>query len=294
MRDRFLLNPAAGRGRGARQRENLAALARRFDLELVVSGTAEELPAIARESAAGGCRRLFVGGGDGTWHFAAQGLAGSECALVPVPLGTGNDLARELGLPLDAERAIEAGLAAPIDRMDLGRIGDRYFCGVAGSGMDSEVAEQSRSIRRLRGPLVYVWSVVVVLARFRAPLLNLEVDDEELVGPVMLVACANTRYFGGGMRIAPDARRDDGRLDIVVVRGISRRRFLAMFPSVYRGRHLGHPACSVRRAASARFALDRPMGCWGDGEWLAEVGPAGVTVELVPRALAVPKIFSAT
>jgi diacylglycerol kinase (ATP) len=290
MNARILLNPAAGRGRGARRRAALEKLARRHALPLLVSAGPDDLVALARRCAAEGCERLLVAGGDGTYHHAAQGLAGTDCALVPVALGTGNDLARELGLPLDAGRAVELGLEAPLERMDLGRAGERYFCGVAGSGLDSEVAEYSRAIRRLRGPLVYVWAVLVVLARFAPPDMRLEIDGERLDGRVMLAAFANTRFFGGGMKIAPGAERSDGRLDVVVVRELSRAGFLAIFPRVYRGTHTGHPRCRVVRAARCRVAFDREMSCWGDGERLAPVGPEGLLIDLVPGALRVPRV----
>ena len=199
-----------------------------------------------------------------------RALAHSGCALVPIALGTGNDLARELGMPLDATRAIAIGLEAPLERMDLGRIAGRYFCGVAGSGIDSEAAERSLAVRRLRGPLVYVWSVLAVIARFRAPRLEIELDGERREGRVMLVAFANTRFFGGGMKIAPGADRADGRLDVVLVRDdLARRTFLAVFPRVYRGAHLRHPAFSVVRSSRIRLRFDREMACWGDGERLA-------------------------
>lgn len=289
MNARILLNPAAGRGRGARRRAALEALARRHGIPVLVSTGPDDLAEIARRCAAEGCERLLVAGGDGSYHFAAQGLAQTDCALVPIALGTGNDLARELGLPLDAARAVELGLEAPLERMDLGRVGERYFCGVAGSGLDSEVAEYSRSIQRLRGPLVYVWSVLVVIARFAPPEMRLEIDGETLEGRVMLAAFANTRFFGGGMQIAPGADRADGLLDIVVVSELSRAGFLAIFPRVYRGTHTGHRRCRIVRASRCRVAFDREMACWGDGERLASVGPEGLVVDIVSGALRVPR-----
>jgi diacylglycerol kinase (ATP) len=290
VKARLLLNPAAGRGRGARRRAGIEALARRHGLAMVESTDSASVAELARQSAADGCERLFVAGGDGTWHHAAQSLAKTDCALVPVAVGTGNDLARELGLPLDAPGAIEAGLGAPLDSMDLGRAAGRWFCGVAGSGIDSEAAEYSLSIRRLRGPLVYVLSVLVVFSRFRAPRLDVELDGRPRAGRVLLVACANTRFFGGGMKIAPAADRRDGLFDVVRVGEVSRAAFLSIFPRVYRGRHAGHPACSIERAARVSLRFDREMACWGDGERLARIGPDGLELEIVPAALRVPDL----
>ena len=285
MTARLLLNPAAGRGRGARRRKEIERLARRHGFDVVNSAGSASVAELARRAAADGCERLLVAGGDGTYHHAAQGLARSGCALVPIPLGTGNDLAREVGMPFDLERAVAVGLEAPLAAMDLGRIGDRFFVGVAGSGIDSAAAEYSLSVRRLRGPLVYVWSVLVVIARFRAPRVELELDGRASSAPALLVAFANTRCFGGGMRIAPNADRADGLFDVVRVGEIPRRTFLTVFPRVYFGRHLGHPACSVERAARAVVRFDRAVSIWGDGERLASGGAEPLAIGIESGAL---------
>jgi diacylglycerol kinase (ATP) len=291
MKARLVLNPRAGRGRGARARGEIQAIAKRLGVEVVVPEGVEALRAATRAAVAEGCERLLVAGGDGTYHQAAQELARSGCGLVPIGVGTGNDLARELGLPLAPAAAIPLGLEAPLAPMDLGRAGDRWFCGVAGSGIDSETAEYSLNVRRLRGPLVYVWSVVVVLRRFRAPWVEVEIEGrgETRSGRVMMIALANTRYFGGGMKIAPMADRGDGHLDLVRLEAVSRLAFLRLFPRVYRGRHVGHGACRFERVERVRIRFDREMALWGDGERLARVDGRGLEVGVERGALLVPE-----
>jgi diacylglycerol kinase (ATP) len=290
MKARLVLNPRAGRGRGARRRVAIEAIARRHGVDVVTPEGVDALRAAARAAVADGCERLLVAGGDGTYHQAAQELARTPCALVPIGIGTGNDLARELGLPLDAAAAIPLGLEAPLAPMDLGRAGERWFCGVAGSGIDSETAEYSLNVRRLRGPLVYVWSVLVVLSRFRAPTVEVEIDGGGRTGGrVMMVALANTRYFGGGMKIAPAADRADGRLELVRLEAVSRLAFLRIFPRVYAGRHVGHAACRFERVERVRIRFDREMALWGDGERLARVDSAGLDVGVERNALLVPQ-----
>ena len=107
-------------------------------------------------------------------------------------------------------------------RIDLGRAGGGIFCGVAGSGFDSQCAEYAKSVRRLRGPLVYTWSVVRVLARFAPLRATLDHDGGRFEGEVMFISLANTRWFGGGMHIAPHADATDGLLDVVIVHRVSR------------------------------------------------------------------------
>lgn len=289
MSARILLNPGAGRGRGARLRARLVTLAHRAGIALEESADAEDLTARAARAAGEGVERLLVAGGDGTWHHAARGLAGSETALAPLPAGTGNDLARSLGYPLALEAAFDAALVAPRARIDLGVAGDRPYCGVAGAGFDGAVADYARRrVRRLRGPAVYTWATLATLATFRPPRAMVELAsglrfEEE----VYFVAFANTPFFGGGMRVAPTADPSDGRLEMVIVRRISKLRLLALFPRVYAGRHVGHSACRIESTDAARLAFDSPQAVVGDGERMGTAGPAGVDFAVRRQGLAV-------
>jgi diacylglycerol kinase (ATP) len=116
---------------------------------------------------------------------------------------------------------------------------------------------------------------------------TVEHDGGRFHGPAMFVTLANGPAFGGGMRIAPEAENDDGVLDLVIVKAIPRRTLLAVFPKVYAGRHVGHPAVELVRTRRARFALDREMTAFADGEPMLPVGAAGIELEVVPGALAV-------
>lgn len=288
MNARVLLNPSAGRGRGARLRERLAALASAAGFPLETSDGVEDLARRAARAAADGVERLLVVGGDGTWHHAANALAGSATCLAPVPLGTGNDLARELGYPLDPEAAFRAGLEGPCERLDLGRIGDRFFCGVAGVGFDAAVADYARTrVRRLRGPAVYAWATIASLASFRPPVARLRAAGFEFDGEIFLAAFANTSHYGGGMRIAPDADPTDGLLDLVLVRRVSKLRLLGVFPRVYRGRHVGHPAVTIARVERLRIELDPAQPINADGEGLGRTSAAPLEVSVERAALGV-------
>ncbi len=288
METRLLINPAAGRGRGGRLRSRLETLARAAGVGCETSADARDLVERARRAVRDGVERLLVAGGDGTWHWATQALAGERTALAPIPLGTGNDLARELGYPLAPEAAFAAALAGRIERIDLGRLGGEWFCGVAGIGFDAVVAEYARTkVRWLRGPAVYAWALVVSLATFRRPRVELVLPDHRFAGEVYLVAFANTSHYGGGMRIAPEADPADGLLDVVILHRTSKWRLLGIFPRVYRGRHLGHPAVEIRRVPWAEVRCDPPQAINVDGEGGGSTGTGVLRVELVPGALGV-------
>ncbi|MEM7483097.1 MAG: diacylglycerol kinase family protein [Acidobacteriota bacterium] len=290
---RVLVNPAAGRRLGGRGLDRLAELAAGVGAPCEVSRNASDLTLRARRAAADGVERLLVAGGDGTLHHAIQGLAGSGCALGVIPLGTGNDLASALGSRRGIAQAIEYLTTAPVGTIDLGRIGPpgepkRCFSVYAGVGFDSEVAERAHQGRRfLSGKAVYLWSVLRTLVDFEPPTLRIEHDQGAFEGPAMFVTVANGPCFGGGMKIAPAARLDDGFFDLVVVRRVSCLALLRVFPRVYRGTHVSHPAVTIVRTRRARLESDRPLTAYADGEPAAALTGDGLEVEIEPGGLRV-------
>ncbi len=286
---RFLINPAAGRFRAAARLDRLRVLASAAGAGLVVSKSGPDLAVQARRAAADGVARLVVAGGDGTMHQAAQGLAGTGCALGVVPLGTGNDLAGTLGIPRDLDAAVARALTGDLRRLDLVRVEDTVCIGYAGVGFDSVVTRfANEEVKRLRGPLVYVYAVLHTLATFKPPVLRVVHDGGTFEGRAMFAVVANLPRFGGGMRIAPAALPDDGWADLVIVRELSRLRLLAVFPKVYRGTHVDHPAIQIVRTRRVEITLDREMTLYGGGEPVAtHAAGRPFDVEVQPGALRV-------
>jgi diacylglycerol kinase (ATP) len=284
-RIRFLVNPAAARGRGRSRSVPLEAAARRLAAPLTVTTSAAHLRALARRAAEEGVERLVVAGGDGSLHHAIQELAGTECALAPVPTGRGNDLATCLelrGVPWPIDEWVAA---APTRRVDLGRAGDVRFGVHCGVGFDSEAARWANEQRLVGGVLSYPLAFVRTLARFEPPRLRVEYEGGRFDDEAMFVVCANCWRFGGGMKIAPGASIVDGRLDLVLVRSVSRPVAARLFSLVYSGRHVEHPAVTVARTRWARISLDRELEMYGDGEAMLRVGQEPLEVEALPGAL---------
>lgn len=285
---RLVVNPRAARGGASRLLDRLAGLAEAAGIEMLVPGSARELAEAARLAAAQGCERLLVAGGDGTLHWAVQGLAHSGCALGVIPLGSGNDVAREVGAPGPTGAAFDAALRGPIRKIDLGSDGRRCFVTVGGVGIDGAVVRHvDRGVPGVRGPLVYPLAVIRALLAFRPPRLRMETDLGTIEERVVLASAANLRWFGGGMRVAPGAVADDAVFDLVVVRAISPLRLLLVLPRVYSGTHVRHPAVRVVRTRRVTFRSDRPMDLQADGEILGPVHAEPVTLEVLPGALAV-------
>lgn len=285
---RFLVNPGAGNGSARGAVDQLRVLAGRLGAGLVVTRRVGDLAEQARRAAEDGIERLLVVGGDGTLHHAAQGLAGTATAVGVIPVGTGNDLARALEIPRGLEAAVRHALTAPVRRIDLIRAGDTVCVGYAGAGFDSDVTRRANQVRWGRGRWIYPWAALRTLVSFEPLSARISWDGGTFEGRLMFVDATNLPSYGGGMRIAPDARIDDGLLDLLLVKEISRLTFLSVFPKVYKGQHVGHPALLLERTARVEMELDRAVDLYGGGEAIRPV-PAGerIVLEVMPGALAV-------
>jgi diacylglycerol kinase (ATP) len=242
----------------------------------------------ARRAADLGLDRVIVAGGDGAVHYALQGLAGSDCALGIVPVGSGNDLARALGVDPDPAVALRRAMEGASKAIDLGRIGNRVFAGVVGLGIDGDVCRRvQEQARWLPASAAYAYAALRSLIRFKPPHLRVEYEDGSYEGRVLLAGLANSPLFGGGMRIAPGAVLDDGWLDLVIVEQVPLPTLLRVFPRVYRGRHLSHPAVHCARVRRATFQADPPRTFYADGEPLMDSRDTPTSVEVWPGALRV-------
>ncbi len=279
-----LLNRAAGRGRSRAKLERIRRLCAEAGAELLETASPEQAQQRARLAAQEGRSRVIAAGGDGTAHYILNSLAGTELALGIIPIGSGNDLARNLGLPLEAERAARLALTGATRRVDLARVAGRYFAGVASFGLDSHANRIANRHRRLGGTALYIYAMLRALVEFKIPSVCIHSDGGSFEGRMMLAAAANGPSYGGGMRIAPRADMADGRLDLCIVREMSRMKLLRCFPEVFRGTHLRHPEVSYLQASRIRVEADRPLDIFADGEF---VGSTPAEVELFPAALSV-------
>ncbi|MER6995918.1 diacylglycerol kinase [Streptomyces sp. NPDC000410] len=287
----LFVNPTAGRGRGAHAAQPAARALRDagFSVRTVLGTDAEDALRRARDAVAGGTGALIAVGGDGMVNLALQAVAGTRTPLGVVAVGTGNDFARALGLPVRepaaaGRLAAEALKGALIRDVDLGRVGERWFGTVLASGFDSRVNDRGNRMRLPAGRFKYDLAMIAELAAFAPVPYRVRLDD----GPVQeieatLIAVGNGSSYGGGMRICADAALDDGLFDVTVVGSCSRTTLLKVFPKVYKGTHLGHPAVTVHRASRIELLAQGITG-YADGEPL---GPLPLTAECVPGAVRV-------
>jgi len=243
----------------------------------------------AREAVADGVGTVVVVGGDGMVHLGVNLCAGTTSRLAVVAAGTGNDFARNLGLPVRDPRGAVALLADGRTRkIDLGRVthgvaGETWFGGVLGAGFDAVVNARAQRMTWPRGQMRYNLAVMRELPVFRPIPYAVELDGHRLETRAMLVAVANTTSFGGGMRVCPDADVTDGLFDVMIVHALSIPSFLRVFPKVYSGTHTTHPAVEIHRARRVRLEASG-IHSQADGETFADLP---IDAEVVPGALRV-------
>ena len=284
-------NPTSGRGKGAKLIPKVDALLRSMGVihTLSISEGPDDPERLAQKAASGGADIVAALGGDGHVGAVANGIMGTGAALAVVPAGTGNDFARHLGLDRKDPLAAVRLLAEPtIRKIDVVRItttdGERYYVNVGGAGFDSEVNEHANRVRMLKGTAKYIYSTFVQLARFKAGNFVVRVDGEEHAFRGMMLAVGNASSYGGGMLVCPDAKSDDGLLDVCVIQELPKHQFVMTFPKVFKGRHVEHPAVRMLRGTEVEISADRPFLVYADGE---RVGSLPATFVVVPLALPV-------
>jgi diacylglycerol kinase (ATP) len=284
-----IINPVSGRARrGAAPARALlaAAVVERLGeaAEIFITERAGHARDLAKAAAAGGARLLVAWGGDGTINEVASALAFGEVPLGIIASGSGNGLARELGIDPNPERALENAIKAKPSAIDLGELGGRLFVNVAGTGIDAYVAARFNAISNVgRGFTGYLRAGTRALISYVPALYTITADDERLTVRAVIVVVANSVQYGNGARIAPGARVDDGELDLVIVEERSRLATFWKTPHLFRGTLAGVSGCSIRRIRQARIESAEPMTFHVDGEPV-ENG-AQLTARVHPGAL---------
>lgn len=282
----MLTNPVAARGRARRAGEAASRRLRQagFDVRELVGRDADEAAELARGCVQDGVEALVACGGDGTVHVAVQALAGSDTALGVIPAGSGNDVARSLGIPRgDPLAAADVVVASHVRRIDLAGCGPTYFVTVLAAGFDSLVSERANGMSWPRGQMRYSLATVAELCALRPRPYVLSLDGGERRLDAVLVAVGNGPSFGGGLRITHGAELTDGLLDVVVIGPIGRGKVVRAYPRLFTGSHVRIPEYEHHLARTVTVAAPGIVA-YADGERL---GPLPVTVEAVPAALRV-------
>jgi diacylglycerol kinase (ATP) len=267
------INPTSGRGRAQRQAKLAGEYFRSRDIDVrEIEGTSLQdfrkklLIFLDSEKVSG----VIALGGDGFIHEIIQHLVSRDIPLGVIPCGTGNDFARSIGVfDLPFSRQLELIEKHDATHIDLGTVQDQWFAAILSSGFDALVNDRANSMRWPRGRMRYNIAMIEKLIALRPHSYRIRVDERYLEVQATLVTVANGSSYGGGMKVCPDASINDGLFDVMVLGRVSRIELLKVFPKVYRGGHVGHPAVTFYRCNE--IEIDGSGSSFADGEPIAQL-----------------------
>ena len=289
-----IYNPAAGRGRVSRAalQAQLEAQAGARPFEIVSTSATQSARELAAIAIANGATTVAAAGGDGTLSEVLNAVYRSDAKLGVLPLGTGNDFARTLGIGANLKGAINTLFGGQSRTIDIGRATlngeSRLFLNIAGCGFDALVARRINAGRthpfwkHWKGVAAYLAATALELQRLRAARLRLKLDGGLVDTRALLCAVANAKSYGGGMKVAPDADLSDGLFDICIIKEASRWEFARAFPSVFAGAHVHHERVEMFQARRVEIWCDKNWPVLVDGE---VCGTPPLTLEVVPNAV---------
>ena len=288
----LLTNPMAGHGNAPHAAERAVARFREcgVDVTEIVGRDPTHARELVDEALAHGTDAFVVAGGDGVISLALQALAHSNIPLGIIPAGTGNDHAREYGIPVgDPAAAVDVIIAGHTETIDLGHIRgadgtETWFGTIAATGFDSLVSDRVNRMRWPHGRMRYNLAIVAELSQLRPLPFRLVLDGErEIVTDLTLAAFGNTRSYGGGMLICPGADHADGMLDITMVSSGSRLKLVRLFPTIFKGTHVELDEVTTARARTIRVECPG-INAYADGEYAC---PLPAEISAVPGALTI-------
>lgn len=302
QRFKIVLNPIAGKGFGARAKDDLCRLlsAEQLDYELVETARRWHAAELAQAAADDGFGVVVAAGGDGTTNEVVNGLMAASNGNTPVPalgvlpLGSGSDFASAVGMQARLAAACQQlanGRPRPVDVVRA-RLPDespewRYYANALGIGFDAFVTLETLKVKHLRGIPLYLLVVLkTLILHHHAPTITITCDDQELVQASLMVVIANGWREGGGFFVAPDAKPDDGLLDLCITRQISRSAMLALIPHFMRGSHVNRKPVTMMRSTRVVVSSPEKMAAHMDGEMYA-TETHRIECEILPHRLQV-------
>jgi len=280
MRVLVIINPVAGGGRTLRLFPKIKRWLSRCPHEFFfnIPASADEMRSKIKGAHDQKIDVLLLLGGDGTVHQALPAIAEVNIPFGFLPCGRGNDFARNIGLSTNLEKNCSLPLAPSFHKFDLPRINNAPFVSIAYVGFDAEVNKLANDRKGyFGGTLGYIVCVLKALKNFRPFEIEITIDDHCLRERVMMVTVANAPFYGGGMKIAPDASMNDGILDICVVKEISKLELLQQFPKVFNGTHIFHPRIMMTTGKRIKLVSDENREIFADGEYVGHL-PAECTI----------------
>lgn len=282
-----IMNPAAGRGKGKKLQNSIVELLHEElgDIEVFQTEYPNHAQELARQLKDKNSMIIAVGG-DGTINEVVNGMVRGKAALAVIPTGSGNDFTKMLNLPKDISAVIQTIKAGKRKKIDIGKVGDRYFPNGIGIGFDVWVVRESMKVSRLRGFLIYLYSVIKTVFLYKNQTITFTTDEESTLRDIFLIAIGNGKAMGGGFFLTPQAEVDDGQLDICIIRALSKREVLLNLPKAIHGKHTELEQVEMLRKNKVTIHSDEGIAVHADGELLG-MEFKELEISLIPAALEV-------
>jgi diacylglycerol kinase (ATP) len=281
----LVINPVAGQGKGTAVGTYVAGwLSQRKIPYTIVTGNSsialgDHLAAFIEKFP--DTPGVIAVGGDGLFHNILQRLVPAQIPVTVIPAGTGNDFVRTLGWDLDSYDAqLQAVTSLPPTSIDLGLVDGEWFAAILSTGFDSIVNEKANTMSWPKGPMKYNAAIAIELPRFKPRHYEITLDDRTISTEAMLIAVSNGRSYGGGMLVCPAANITDGLFDVMVLHPVSTIEFIKVFPRVFAGTHISHPAVEIVRSRTVK--IESKAIAYADGE---RIGQLPITAECIQGAL---------
>ncbi|GAB4366814.1 MAG: diacylglycerol kinase family lipid kinase [Calditrichia bacterium] len=289
----LVLNPKAGRGKGQRLETDLREyLSRQLGtvdfFKTEYSGHGKKIAAEIKNTHS----VIIAAGGDGTVHEIVNGMMGGKAALAVIPIGSGNDFVKPLAIPKNPREAIEVIRQNQRMKIDVGKMGDRYFPNGLGIGFDAWVVEESNKIKRLRGIFIYLLSVLKTIFKYRNEKVSFTANGKVDEKDIFMISIGNGVAMGGGFYLTPKAKINDGLFDICIIHALKKREVFWHLPKVFHGGHVKMRQVEMFRTNSLRVVSEKGIAAHADGELLG-MNLKDLEIQILPEALEViynPKI----
>jgi len=270
----LVINPVSGQGRGTTVGTYVAGYLNQHSIDFtIVTGNSsialsDHLRTFINKNP--DCEGVIAVGGDGLMHIALQLVVPSQIPFTIIPAGTGNDFVRTLGWDLEAiDKQLHQVITTAPSAIDLGLVDGEWFGAILSTGFDSVVNEKANTMSWPKGPMKYNAAIAIELPRFKPRHYEITLDDRTISTEAMLIAVANGRSYGAGMLVCPNANISDGLFDVMVLHPISKFEFMKVFPQVFAGTHISHPAVEIVRSKNVR--IESKAVAYSDGERIGQL-----------------------
>jgi diacylglycerol kinase (ATP) len=281
----LVINPVSGQGKGATVGTYVAGFLKQRSIDYtIVTGNnsvalMDHLQTFINKNS--DCEGVIAVGGDGLLHILLQRIVPARIPFTLIPAGTGNDFVRTMGWDLEnVDSQLESVLTNRPSTIDLGLVDGEWFGAILSTGFDSVVNEKANSMRWPKGPMKYNAAIATELPRFKPRHYEISLDDRIVSTEAMLIAVANGRSYGGGMLVCPNASISDGYFDVMVLHPVTKLEFVKVFPRVFAGTHVTHPAVEILRSKTVR--IESKAVAYADGE---RIGQLPVSAECISNAV---------